>query len=97
MKIITTIEELMKLPLETTVYFISGGHLTWNTILSHHEKMKGVALYAAGDITKMVTLSKYSVKYQTLCVGKYDPKFLGKIMIDQLNEEIETIKTVYLK
>lgn len=95
MKIIT-FEELAKLNAGDRFSVIKKGDLQPYIFAALHPLKLDMVIAIDGlKYSKAITFSKYE-----LCVfvaGQYDNEFVGDIMIEQLNEEIENIKSVYFK
>ena len=94
MKIIT-FEELQQLNTGDRFGAIKKGDYYPYIFASLHPlKLNIVIAIDSGKYTNAVTFGKYDSSI--FVSGKYDSEFIGKIIINQLNEEIEIVKNVYV-
>lgn len=101
MKEITTFDELCLLPAGTKIHYYQFGNHTPYVIIGINPNFKHYPLlyaYNGGDVTKVTAFSErhFRTSNNKIFVG-YEPKTAGEVMISQLNEQVESIKNMYIK
>lgn len=99
MKILLSFQDLIDLPLYEQVYIVSsGGERSYQKAGYRSEKKDVVVLSSNLNVKTAIgiTNAEFGPKNTIFLAGSYDSKFVGELMLELLEKEIETINHVYL-
>lgn len=97
MRKLETFDDLASLEEGTVVYRVSNGQCRKYWVLKHHEKFGVLYLIEGGDVRSTDSLYKSHSLAGVWLTGDYDSTVVGNIILQQLNDRIESIKRIYLK
>lgn len=98
MKELTTYEEVKSLEKGEKIYKVSGGMSQGFKVVGTMPGNDNYVIISAGEDLKHIHKSHLEGHRRTVYyTGEYDPKVLGKKMIEQLQMEIEDVEAVYIK
>lgn len=99
MTIINNFTELKQLQSGEKFYVVSGGDNRSYWYVGNHPKSENlcVAIWDADYTTAKVFSQNSFRKNVTILHGQYESAIMGEIMVKQLESEIESINTIYLK
>ncbi len=99
MKILLSFQDLIDLPLYEQVYIVtSGGVRSYQKAGYRSEKKDVVVLSSNLNVRAAIgiTKSEFGPKHTIFIAGSYDSIFVGELMLELLQKEIETVNHVYL-
>ena len=97
MKQLETFEELASLEEGTVVYNISNGNCRRYWVLKYHEDFGVLYMIEGGDVRLTDSLYKSHSLAGVWLTWIYLSSEVGNIILDQLNDTIDSVKRIYLK
>ena len=98
MKILNSYAELVDLPLYEMVLLFTGSTYKMYHKVGYRNQLKDM-VYLVSSSSNTDVLAVYESLFdhhKTFVTGKFDAKFVGRLLLEKLNEEIKSVEETYL-
>jgi len=98
MKILNFFAELANLPLyELVLIFREASYKIYRKVGYRNDLKDTVVLISESNFRDGIGIDKYDfTPNKTFVIGKFDSEFVGRLLLEKLNNEIKSVEVTYL-
>lgn len=98
MKILNSYAELVELPLyELVLIFQEATYKMYRKVGYRNDLKDTVVLISESNYTVAIGVHKYNfTDTKTFVTGEFDSEFVGRLLLQKLNDEIKSVEETYL-